>query len=250
MGYHAQAQYRPVHGDEPEILSSPEDVDALVDRLLAEDFDHTIAALYLVERPLMPAGVPDHEFLLAVDPQLQVGALMFRDASGNWASLGAADGRTEVHYSLGKRHRVSPILRHTARRCSRCQQGVPGQRRSATGQCPMAGDGLDDSRTRRLMGQGWVGVALLEDRQPRSRRWVGSPANRDRASGCGHQRRPGLDVDALTRDGMPREAAQRIVAATGARPLHHNSGTGQTRESPSPRCAPRPGPRRCGTLGS
>jgi hypothetical protein len=100
MDYHAQAQYRPVHGDEPEILSSPEDVDALVDRLLAEDFDHTIAALYLVERPLMPAGVPDHEFLLAVDPQLQVGALMFRDASGNWASLGSADGRTEVHYSL------------------------------------------------------------------------------------------------------------------------------------------------------
>jgi hypothetical protein len=100
VGYHVQAQYRPQHGDDPEILATPEDVDVLVDRLLGEDFDHTIAALYLVERPLLPAGVPDHEMYLAVDPQLKVGALMFMDETGNWASLGSTEGRTEIHYAL------------------------------------------------------------------------------------------------------------------------------------------------------
>jgi hypothetical protein len=100
MGHHVQAQYRPDHGAAPLLLSTAEDIDVLVDRLLGEDFDHTMAALYLVERPPLPSGVPDHEMYLAVDPALKVGALMFMDGTGNWASRGSSDGRTEIHYAL------------------------------------------------------------------------------------------------------------------------------------------------------
>ena len=96
MGYHVEAQYRPEHGDAPQILASHEDVDALVDHPLGEDFYHTVAALYAVERPHLPSGVPDHEMCLAVDPILKVGALTFMDETGNWASADHPTGESRL----------------------------------------------------------------------------------------------------------------------------------------------------------
>ena len=50
MGFHAEASYINSHGKYPEVLASSEDVDAFVDRLLAQPGTSNLAALYLVER--------------------------------------------------------------------------------------------------------------------------------------------------------------------------------------------------------
>ncbi|MFI8793139.1 Imm1 family immunity protein [Streptomyces sp. NPDC055105] len=81
------------------MLRSPEDVDRLIDVLLGSDCSENMAVLHNLERPLMPVGVPDHELMVGADGDLQVGVLSFMD-DGNFVSLGPADGRDEVSYSV------------------------------------------------------------------------------------------------------------------------------------------------------
>jgi len=92
MAHHVQAYYLPSHRDNPEVLSSPEDVDALVDRLLDEPIEHSLASLYVAERQCPGEMFPDHELNLGVDRNLKVGALKYADPDGNWATLGTTDG--------------------------------------------------------------------------------------------------------------------------------------------------------------
>lgn len=94
-----QAYYRHEHGDDPDLLQSPSDVDALIDALLASDPSENLAALHSMERPLMPAGVPDHELLVGVNGESQVGVLAFMD-DGNFVSLDPAKGRGEASYFI------------------------------------------------------------------------------------------------------------------------------------------------------
>ncbi|MEU4198317.1 hypothetical protein AB0E69_40920 [Kribbella sp. NPDC026611] len=61
MSYTIEAYYRHGHGKDPVIITTPEQVDDLVDALLAGPFDNTIAALYLREQPKNAKGRPDHE---------------------------------------------------------------------------------------------------------------------------------------------------------------------------------------------
>ncbi|MFF7369812.1 Imm1 family immunity protein [Streptomyces tricolor] len=94
-----QAYYRREHGDDPALLQSPSDVDALIDALLASGASENLAALHSLERPLMPAGVPDHELLVGANGDLQVGVLGFMD-DGNFVSLNSSGGRGIVSYSI------------------------------------------------------------------------------------------------------------------------------------------------------
>ncbi len=94
-----QAYYRREHGDNPVLIQSPSDVDSLIDVLLASRPSENLAALHSLERPLMPAGVPDHELLVGVDGDLQVGVLSFMD-DGNFVSLDSSKGRGEISYSI------------------------------------------------------------------------------------------------------------------------------------------------------
>ncbi|WP_329571968.1 Imm1 family immunity protein [Streptomyces sp. NBC_01361] len=94
-----EAYYRNEHGDAPVLLRSPEDVDNLIDELLASDCSENMAVLHSLDRPLMPAGFPDHELMVGANGELQVGVLAFMD-DGNFVSLGPADGRGEVSYSI------------------------------------------------------------------------------------------------------------------------------------------------------
>ena len=103
-----EAYYLPEHRDGPEPLDTPEDIDALIDRMLNESILNSLAALYSVERPLMPAGVPDHELSVAVDAKAHVGALAFMDATGNWATLGSTDGHTDIRYYITGNEREFP----------------------------------------------------------------------------------------------------------------------------------------------
>lgn len=94
-----QAYYRRKHGDNPVSLRSSGDVHALIDALLASGPSENLAALYSLERPLMLAGVPDHELLVGADGDLRVGVLAFMD-DGNWFSLDPLGGSGETSYSI------------------------------------------------------------------------------------------------------------------------------------------------------
>ncbi|MFE2992019.1 Imm1 family immunity protein [Streptomyces sp. NPDC059262] len=94
-----EACYRIEHGECPVEPRSPEDVDNLIDELLASDRSENTAVLHSLERALMPAGVPDHELMVGADGDRQVGVLAFMD-DGNFVSLGADDRGGEVSYSI------------------------------------------------------------------------------------------------------------------------------------------------------
>lgn len=98
MTYRAETYYLHEHGDHPLVVRTDDDIDALIDALMAESFDHSLANLYIVERPLNTAGVPDHEFGVAVDAEREVGGLWYLGAGGSWYSLGARSDRDEVYY--------------------------------------------------------------------------------------------------------------------------------------------------------
>ncbi|GAB3833982.1 Imm1 family immunity protein [Kribbella italica] len=102
MTYSIEAYYRHEHDDEPVVLRADDDVDRLVDALLAESFDHTLAALYVTNRPATEQGYPDHDFRVGVNPERKVGGLKFagtfNGVKGVWYAVGEASQATNVVY--------------------------------------------------------------------------------------------------------------------------------------------------------
>jgi hypothetical protein len=99
MSNRVQAYYRNEHGDNPVLLCGPSDVEALIDTLLASRPSENLAALHSLERPLMPAGVPDHELLVGASGDRMVGVLGFMD-DGNFVSLDSSEREGSVFYSI------------------------------------------------------------------------------------------------------------------------------------------------------
>ncbi len=77
---------------------TPADANALVDRLLGEPFDHSVAALYVLQRPLNRFGLPDHELRIAVNAAADSGGLRFMGGPGTWFSAGAVSRHARVCY--------------------------------------------------------------------------------------------------------------------------------------------------------
>jgi hypothetical protein len=92
-----EAYFRHEHGADPVILRNADDADRLVDALLAEPFENSVATLYAMSRPLLPSGVPDHEMLIAVNAEDGVGGLRYM-GDGTWYAEGAASRHEEVYY--------------------------------------------------------------------------------------------------------------------------------------------------------
>ncbi len=97
-----EAYFKHGHGDSPVILTSASDADALVDALLAEPFDNSVAALYDLDRPCVPAApdVPDHELRIAIDSRTNVGGICYTggDTDGTAYVPGATSQREEMFY--------------------------------------------------------------------------------------------------------------------------------------------------------
>lgn len=93
MTYTIEAYYRHDHNRNPVIITSDDHVDQLVDALLAGTFDHTMAALYVRERPKTDNGLPDHNFRIGVDPDRKLGGMKF---------AGSVEGTTGVWYAAGQ----------------------------------------------------------------------------------------------------------------------------------------------------
>ncbi|TDD89288.1 hypothetical protein E1293_04950 [Actinomadura darangshiensis] len=82
------------------MLGTSEDVDAVINDLLAGSADQNMAEPHSLERSLLPSGFPDHELLVGVDSTHQVGALEFMDADGNVVSHGLPGGRDVASYFI------------------------------------------------------------------------------------------------------------------------------------------------------
>ncbi len=80
-----EAWYRRDHVNQPAVLGTVEDVDALIDTLLASPVDENLAALYSAQRPLLPSGYPHHELMVGVDGSRRVGVLAFMESDGTWS---------------------------------------------------------------------------------------------------------------------------------------------------------------------
>ncbi|MDX2972365.1 Imm1 family immunity protein [Kribbella solani] len=97
-----EAYYKHGHGDNPVILTNAADADALVDAMLAEPFQNSVAALYDLDRPGVEAApeIPDHELRIAVDAKADVGGIRY--AGGDDQDVryvpGATSQREEMFY--------------------------------------------------------------------------------------------------------------------------------------------------------
>src|SRR5262245_59571718 len=93
--------YRPGQGDDPLVVRTDDEVDHLVDALLAEPYENSVAVCHHLDRPLSATGKPDHEFLVAVDREAGIGALCHRDRGIHFSQGGRSGDDNAVYYYMG-----------------------------------------------------------------------------------------------------------------------------------------------------
>ena len=96
----AEVYYEGAHADKPLVIETGEDVDALIDVLLANPPHRNLAEVHSLERGPLPSGWPDHELLVGVDTKRGMGVLEFGDASGNHVSMGSDEGGSPLKYCI------------------------------------------------------------------------------------------------------------------------------------------------------
>jgi hypothetical protein len=101
MNVKIKAYYKHGHGDDPVVLESARDVDALIDGLTSESFDNSVAALYAETRARINPDYPDHELRIAWLAEGKVGGIRY--AGGNTKDVayvpGKASEREDVFYN-------------------------------------------------------------------------------------------------------------------------------------------------------
>lgn len=104
-----RAFFRHGHGDDPVRIASDAGVDQLVDDLLAEEFENSLATLY-IEGRLNAAGVPDHELAVGINNEEgTVGGLRYMGGGGTFYGLGQTSKREEVFYLYMGHDRGFPL---------------------------------------------------------------------------------------------------------------------------------------------
>lgn len=104
------AWWRKEQGDTSEIISTPSEIDGLIDELMTGPADHNVAQVYSLNRPLLASGYPDHELMIGVDRERQKGiiALMNPD-EGNIFTVGDdGDSRDVAYFLAGHRMEYPP----------------------------------------------------------------------------------------------------------------------------------------------
>ncbi|MFE7530318.1 Imm1 family immunity protein [Kitasatospora sp. NPDC057542] len=108
----AEFRFRPDHMNSPGHLSSLDDVDVLIEEIIAGSTYENLAQITHLARgcvkPNIPGHdlpeLPDHDFQVGVDRELQVAVLLFIDDTGNYVSEGSPDSRSApVYYLAGHR---------------------------------------------------------------------------------------------------------------------------------------------------
>lgn len=90
--------------DQPAMIDTPKQMDELIDNLLNEPFDNSIAALYHLDRPTNSFDLPDHEMYVAVNAQDKIGGVYYmgqhHGEHGSWYSKGRLSKYNEVSYCI------------------------------------------------------------------------------------------------------------------------------------------------------
>jgi hypothetical protein len=97
MTHTAKAYFKRGHGADPVVVTKADDVDQLIDALVAESWENCVAALY-VDGRLNQAGVPDHELLVAVDYEDKAAGALRYMGGGTYFSKGNVEDDTSVLY--------------------------------------------------------------------------------------------------------------------------------------------------------
>ncbi|MGI5139505.1 MULTISPECIES: Imm1 family immunity protein [unclassified Streptomyces] len=95
----AAAVFKEEHSENPFLLDSADAVDLMIDALIAGYPSRNTAKLTSLDRMSLPSGDPDHEFLVGVNPDAQVGIVCFADVEASFVPGGVAD-KEEVTYML------------------------------------------------------------------------------------------------------------------------------------------------------
>lgn len=98
MTYTAKAYYLPEHEDEPVGIGSTDDVRALIDTMLIQPPQSSVAVLYINERPLHEIGVPDHELKIGVLSDRKLGSVRFVNGRDAVYAVGWYDGTEPIDY--------------------------------------------------------------------------------------------------------------------------------------------------------
>ncbi|TDD28374.1 hypothetical protein E1218_07600 [Kribbella turkmenica] len=97
-----EAYFKHGHGDDPLILTNADDADALIDAMLTESFNNSVAALYDLDRPSVEGApdIPDHELRVAVDAKENVGGIRYSGGDHDDVTYvpGATSDRDEMFY--------------------------------------------------------------------------------------------------------------------------------------------------------
>ncbi|MFD3472039.1 Imm1 family immunity protein [Streptomyces sp. NPDC058682] len=98
-----EARYRRADMHAPVLVFTEDDVDSLIDALLAAPPFHDAAHLVSRARPMTRSGFPDHELYVGVSKGGQVGALMLSaPETGLVASVGGLGSRSDVVYHVAE----------------------------------------------------------------------------------------------------------------------------------------------------
>ncbi|MFB7234858.1 Imm1 family immunity protein [Streptomyces sp. NPDC056269] len=96
----AEAHYRSEHKSTPDRLQTPEDVDRMIDSLLTGEKFHTLARVVSENRQMLPSGFPDHEFMVGVNADRQMGAITFGCEEGSFSTVSDPESDDEPVYHL------------------------------------------------------------------------------------------------------------------------------------------------------
>lgn len=99
MTYTADAYFKHGHGDQPVRVTSPEEVNHLIDAMLGEPFLNSLAMIYLRDRPEMDSGGPDHQIRLGVNAEDKVGSICLVVDGKIWYTKGDHTRADEVFYN-------------------------------------------------------------------------------------------------------------------------------------------------------
>ena len=95
----AEAVFKEKHLEEPFPLDSEDAVDLLIDALIAGHPSCNMAQVFSLDRTPLLSGDPDHEFLVGIDPDAQVGIVGFADSEGSYVPSGVPE-KEELMYML------------------------------------------------------------------------------------------------------------------------------------------------------
>ncbi|MGH8791568.1 MAG: Imm1 family immunity protein [Stackebrandtia sp.] len=96
MDHTVLAYFKPEHRREPARAHTPDELNVLLDRLLVESFEYSLAKMYVSESS--DDDRTGGELSVGVDPDRRVGSLRYRDSERTWYSQGADSTYRELVY--------------------------------------------------------------------------------------------------------------------------------------------------------